>query len=60
MWAKEYRDTPPDFPLQKAPVEPGKGIVGSEMHEINGWGQTYHPPSYKKTWLRRFFEKFLK
>ncbi len=56
MWAKEYRDTPPDSPLKKDPLEPGHGIIGCEMHEINGWGEAYQPPSYKKTWIRRLFE----
>jgi len=56
MWAKEYRDIPPDSPLIREPLEPGKGIIGCEMHEINGWGEAYHPPSYKKTWLRRLLE----
>jgi hypothetical protein len=38
MWFKEYRDYPIDRPLIKEPVESGRGIIGCEMHEINGWG----------------------
>jgi hypothetical protein len=40
MWWKEYRDYPLDKPLIKYQVQPGKGIIGCEMHEINGWGNT--------------------
>ncbi len=42
MWPKEYRDYPKDKPLVKNRVEPGKGIVGCEMHDLNGWGTTHH------------------
>jgi hypothetical protein len=47
MWFKEYRDYPIDRPLIKYPVEPGKGIIGCEMHEINGWGNDLHVPRSK-------------
>ena len=42
MWPKAYRDYPVDRPLMKYQVAPGKGIIGCEMHELNGWGGTYH------------------
>jgi hypothetical protein len=42
MWYTEYANCPPDFPLKKEQVAPGKGIIGCEMHEINGWGNHYH------------------
>ena len=42
MWFKEYRDYKIDQPLIKDTVESGHGIVGCEMHELNGWG-TNHP-----------------
>ncbi|CCB85240.1 hypothetical protein [Parachlamydia acanthamoebae] len=48
MWAKEYRDYPPDTTLKKYRVEPSQGIVGCEMHEINGWGNRIHIPLKKK------------
>ena len=51
MWHKEYEDYPIDEPLRKERVESGKGIVGCEMHEINGWGQTLHSPKVKKRGL---------
>ncbi len=38
MWPKEYRDYRRDAPLKKEVVEPSHGIIGAEMHEINGWG----------------------
>jgi len=44
MWPKSYRNYPVDLPVIKYPVEPGKGIIGCEMHEINGWGNTFHVP----------------
>lgn len=47
MWPKKYLDYPIDKPLIKQRVEPGKGIIGCEMHELNGWGASYHiPPQY--------------
>jgi hypothetical protein len=42
MWPKFYRDYPPDSPLIKNRVQASHGIIGCEMHEINGWGNTYH------------------
>lgn len=48
MWHKEYRDYPTDTPQIKLSVEPGKGIIGCEMHEINGWGNSLHIPLKKK------------
>ena len=56
MWDKEYRDYKRDEPLVKQPVEPGKGVVGCEMHEIMGWGNTLqHPLPKKRGWLARIF-----
>lgn len=42
MWPKSYKDYPKDQSLKKERVSSGKGIVGCEMHEINGWGNTHH------------------
>lgn len=42
MWPKSYRDYPKDKPLIKNQVEPGKGIIGCEMHDLNGWGSSWH------------------
>lgn len=42
MWPKFYRDYPTDTPLIKNINEPGRGIIGCEMHEINGWGNSLH------------------
>lgn len=55
MWPKAYRDYKTDEPLVKQRVEPGKGIVGCEMHDLNGWGNTLHVPAEKKK--RGFFRK---
>lgn len=48
MWDKEYRDYPKDHPLIQEQVSPHQGIVGCEMHDINGWGNTLHIPKKKK------------
>ena len=51
MWFKEYRDYPIDRPLIKEQVEPGDGIIGCEMHDLNGWGSEMHQiRSRKKGW----------
>lgn len=56
MWLKQYRDYPIDKPLIKEQVEPGKGIIGCEMHDLNGWGTNMHKFKTRKTGL---FAKFI-
>lgn len=51
MWDREYRDYPRDKPLIKQPIQPNKGFAGCEMHEINGWGNTFQHPQPKKRGL---------
>jgi hypothetical protein len=41
MWPKAYKDYQRDMPLIKNQVSPGQGIVGCEMHDINGWGNSW-------------------
>ena len=60
MWPKNYKDKPPDTPLKKNRIESGKGIVGCEMHEINGWGTSYHLPKKKKGFFRKLLSKLSK
>lgn len=48
MWFRAYKDYPIDTPLIHYPVEPGKGIIGCQMHEINGWGDHIHLSFPKK------------
>jgi hypothetical protein len=48
MWPKSYRDYKTDEPLKKYRVESGRGIIGFEGHEINGWGNQRHVPKKKK------------
>jgi hypothetical protein len=48
MWPKFYKDYPVDCLLIKYPVESGKGIIGCEMHELNGWGELCHVKKKKK------------
>lgn len=51
MWYRFFKDYPPDTPQIHEPVQPGDGIIGCEMHEINGWGDELYenlpklPPS---------------
>jgi hypothetical protein len=51
MWPKEYRDYPIDSPLIQEKVEPSHGIIGCEMHELNGWGHGYDIPKKKRRGL---------
>jgi len=48
MWPKSYKDYPADEPLIKEQVEPSHGIIGCEMHDLNGWGLEHHIPSKQK------------
>lgn len=59
MWFKEYRDYPADRPLIKEQVEPGHGIIGCEMHDLNGWGTGLHQvKNRKKGVLKRLIQGF--
>lgn len=65
MWPKAYRDYPEDTPQVKQRVEPCHGIIGCEMHEINGWGNLLQIPAKKEpgligTLLNALFGKFSK
>lgn len=48
MWPKSYKDYPSDQPLIREPLYPGKGIIGCEMHDLNGWGTECHRAAKKK------------
>lgn len=55
MWFKNYKDYPIDAPLLKESVESGKGIIGCEMHDLNGWGIEWHhssPSQSSPLWRR--------
>ena len=56
MWQKSYKDYPNDSPLKKETVESGKGIIGCEMHDVNGWGISHHVPKKRK---KGFFSSML-
>lgn len=51
MWPKEYKDYPRDAPLVRERLEPGKGIIGCEMHDLNGWGEAHHRPKKRRKGL---------
>lgn len=55
MWPKVYRDYPVDSSLKKEQVAPSRGIIGCEMHDLNGWGQSYHIPVKVKKGLIAYF-----
>lgn len=59
MWTKAYKDYPKDAPLRKETVEPGKGIIGCEMHDLNGWGLSQHIPQKRKKGLLSTFLSLL-
>jgi len=42
MWHKSYKDYPTDKPLIQHQVSPSHGIIGCEMHDLNGWGNEIH------------------
>lgn len=59
MWHREYKDYPLDLPLVQEQVEPGHGIMGCEMHECNGWGETFEqPPPSKPGFLSSLLSLF--
>lgn len=62
MWAREFKDYPTDTTLKKEQVEPGKGIIGCEMHEPFGWGHSYHitPKNQKPGLFRSLLRQILK
>lgn len=51
MWLKSSKNYPQDTSLIKERVESGKGIVGCEMHDLNGWGNTIHQSKTRKKGL---------
>lgn len=57
MWHREYQDYPIDTPIIQEKIEPSHGIIGCEMHEPDGWGNTFHIhlEKKKKRLLERFF-----
>lgn len=60
MWWIEYEDYKPDQPLIKDEVTPSQGIIGCEMHDLNGWGVDYHvynipPPSHLRHMIDLIF-----
>ena len=48
MWFRSFRDYETDKPLIKYQVQSGQGIIGSEMHDLNGWGNIIHIPVRKR------------
>lgn len=59
MWFKQYRDYPIDRPLIKETVEPGHGIIGCEMHDLNGWGTNLHQLKSHKKGIWRMMISYL-
>jgi hypothetical protein len=57
MWPKNYKDYKEDAPLVQQKLEPGKGIVGCEMHDLNGWGDSLHVKKRKQGAFSRFIQR---
>lgn len=59
MWPKAYKDYPKDTKLKKDQVEPSHGIIGCEMHDINGWGDSHHqtPQPKRKGFFRTLWNQ---
>jgi hypothetical protein len=56
MWWREYKDYRPDSQIIKETVEPGRGIIGCEMHDRQGWGLTLHQAQKpRRGSISRFF-----
>ena len=56
MWWKENKDYRYDKPLKRHTVETGKGIVGCEMNDIHGYGNTMHRSQFRKKRGRFYFD----
>lgn len=59
MWYREYENKKNDESLIQVKVETGKGIVGCEMHDLAGWGQTHHVYKRKKRGIFAGLKAFL-
>ncbi len=61
MWHREYRDYKTDKPLIQYQVYPGDGIIGCEMHDLNGWGNSIHKPlkKHRKSLFATLLEDWL-
>jgi hypothetical protein len=59
MWKNTYKDYKPDSYWVKESVEPGCGIIGCEMNELNGWGEKQHFPIPRKKGAFRKLLHFL-
>jgi len=55
MYRYRYRDYKLDRKLKDNQVEPGEGIVGCEMHDVNGWNERWLPPKRARGFLSAFF-----
>ena len=59
MWRYDYKDYQTDDTLVEQEVEPGKGIVGVEMHDVNGWNERHLQQRKARGWLRNFLAAIL-
>ena len=60
MWKNRYRDYALDLDWSQEKVEPRAGIIGCEMHEINGWGENYEPEEKSKPFWGTLISKVRK
>lgn len=59
MWRYDYKDYKNDDPLREEAIEPGKGIVGVEMHDVNGWNERHLAKPRGSGWLRNLLAPFI-
>lgn len=59
VWWREYKDYQPDTSLKQEKLESGKGLVGCEMHDRQGWGLTLHHYRSRDGRIARFFASLL-
>lgn len=61
MWIKSYRDYLSNEPIIEEQVEPSNGVIGCEMHDVNGWGNEFQVFAKKRRgpvtrFLHRLFD----
>lgn len=56
MWTKHYKDYIEDASLKKYSLRPGE-IVGCEMNELFGWGNTLHISEQERKLVKKEVKK---
>jgi hypothetical protein len=59
MWKNTYKDYKPNTQFVQQKVESGKGLIGCEMNELNGWGENRSISRPKKKGILRLLLSFI-